>query len=177
MRPLDVMWVGLGGGLGSLFRWWSAVWSASVITGDFPLGTFLINVSGAFVIGYLSVLFAVDWRNRYGTVLNAWRSDRVLGGYTTFSRYATRRLQAARQEGWLPCRVLSFIVGHVFVCWLLRPGRRSPVCRAKEDLPWSISSYWFLAAGPWAPCYAEFIMLMVPHLTDRFPLDILTLIS
>lgn len=32
--------------------------------GAFPLATFLINVSGAFVIGFLSVLFGVDWHGR-----------------------------------------------------------------------------------------------------------------
>jgi hypothetical protein len=33
--------------------------------------TFLINVSGAFAMGYLSVLFNVDWRLRHGTAINA----------------------------------------------------------------------------------------------------------
>jgi fluoride exporter len=39
--------------------------------GDFPVSTFLVNVSGALAIGYLSVLFSVDWRDRYSTALNA----------------------------------------------------------------------------------------------------------
>jgi CrcB protein len=66
MKPLDVMWVGLGGGLGSLLRWWIGRVVGERYHGDFPLGTFLTNVSGAFAIGYLSVLFMVDWRDRYG---------------------------------------------------------------------------------------------------------------
>jgi fluoride ion exporter CrcB/FEX len=54
MSPLDVMWVGPGGGLGSVLRWWVGRVVGERYHGDFPLGTFLINISGAFLIGYLS---------------------------------------------------------------------------------------------------------------------------
>ena len=85
MKALDVMWVGIGGGLGSLLRWWVGRIVNERYHSDFPLSTFIINVTGAFVIGYLSVLFKVDWRDRYGSVLNAGVLTGVLGGYTTFS--------------------------------------------------------------------------------------------
>ena|SRR6516162_3494481 len=65
------MWVGLGGGLGSLLRSWVGRMVGERYRGHFPLGTFLINISGSFVIGYLSVLFMVDWRDRYGSALNS----------------------------------------------------------------------------------------------------------
>ena len=71
VSALDVMWVGLGGGLGSLARWRVGLWVGERYHGDFPLGTLLINVSGAFVIAYLSILFSIDWRERFGTPLNA----------------------------------------------------------------------------------------------------------
>jgi len=95
MRPLDVMWVGLGGGAGSLLRWWIGRVVGERYHGGFPLATFLINVSGAFVIGYLSVLFSVDWRDRFGTVLNAGVLTGILGGYTTFS---SMQLDAAKLD-------------------------------------------------------------------------------
>ncbi len=87
MKPADIMWVGLGGGFGSVLRWWVGRVVGERYQGDFPLGTCLINVSGTFLIGYLSVLFGVDWRDRYGhgMVLNAFILTGVLGGYTTFS--------------------------------------------------------------------------------------------
>jgi fluoride exporter len=98
MKPLDVIWVGLGGGLGSVLRWWIGRVMAERYTGNFPLGTFLINISGSFVIGYLSVLFNVDWHNRYGhgMVLNAFLLTGLLGGYTTFS---SMQLDAVKLAG------------------------------------------------------------------------------
>jgi len=95
MKPVDVLWVGLGGGLGSLLRWWIGRVAGEHYRGDFPLGTLLINVSGTFLIGYLSVLFGVDWHDRYGhgAVLNAFVLTGVLGGYTTFS---SMQLDAAK---------------------------------------------------------------------------------
>lgn len=93
VSALDVMWIGLGGGFGSLLRWWIGRLVGERYHGSFPLGTFLINVSGAFVIGYLSVLFSIDWRDRYGSALNAGILTGILGGYTTFS---SMQLDAAK---------------------------------------------------------------------------------
>jgi hypothetical protein len=50
----------LGGGLGSLLRWLTGRVIGEHYHGDFPVGTFVINVSGAFAIDYLSVLFKVE---------------------------------------------------------------------------------------------------------------------
>jgi fluoride exporter len=96
MTLSDVVLVALGGGLGSLMRWGIGRVVGERYHGDFPLGTFLINVSGSFVIGYLSVLFAVDWRDRHGAALNALVLTGVLGGYTTFS---SMQLDAAKVAG------------------------------------------------------------------------------
>jgi fluoride exporter len=98
MRPIDVLCVGLGGGLGSALRWWVGLLVGERYHGKFPLGTFLINVSGTFLIGYLSVLFGVDWHDRYGheTMLNSFVLTGLLGGYTTFS---TMQLDAAKLAG------------------------------------------------------------------------------
>ncbi len=95
MKAVDVMWVGLGGGLGSVLRWWVGRLVGEGYKGRFPLGTFLINISGSLLIGYLSVLFNVEWHNRHGhgMVLNALVITGVLGGYTTFS---SMQLDAAR---------------------------------------------------------------------------------
>ena len=60
----------------------------------FPLGTFLINVSGSFLIGVLMTLFL----NRPAIHVN-WRLflvTGVLGGYTTFSSFEWETLVSFR---------------------------------------------------------------------------------
>lgn len=85
MGGLDFLWVFLGGGAGSVLRWCVGRVAGERYHGAFPVGTFVINVSGAFVIGFLSVLFGVDWHDRFGTPLKSGILTGVLGGYTTFS--------------------------------------------------------------------------------------------
>jgi CrcB protein len=99
MTALDVLWVGLGGGLGSLLRWWVGRSVGERWRGDFPLGTFLINISGAFPMGYLSVLFAVDWHTRHGTALTALCLTGIIGGYTTFSSMQMDAVKLAGTRG------------------------------------------------------------------------------
>jgi fluoride exporter len=116
MTPLDVMWVGLGGGLGSLLRRATGRLVGEHYHGDLPAGTFLINVSGAFAIGYLSVLFKVDWRDRYGTALNAGVLTGVLGGYTTFSSMQLDAVKLAGKRGGIPAvtyLLVSVLVGQL----------------------------------------------------------------
>ena len=84
----------LGGGVGSLTRYLVATAIMSRYAGRFPLGTFVINVSGSFLIGVLLTLLT-ERLNPHPY----WRLGLVvgfLGGYTTFSSfewetYATTR--------------------------------------------------------------------------------------
>lgn len=77
----------LGGGIGSVCRWWIGAAVQRRHGGPFPLGTFVINVTGCFVIGLLSTLLDVGWEQRYQDGLSAFLLTGVLGGYTTFSSY------------------------------------------------------------------------------------------
>lgn len=57
------------------------------VTG-WPMGTFLTNVSGCFLLGVLMALLTVAGRG--GTLLRIFLGVGVLGGYTTFSTYAVQ---------------------------------------------------------------------------------------
>ncbi|MEI7100266.1 fluoride efflux transporter FluC [Klebsiella pneumoniae] len=127
MVATDIFWVGLGGGTGSLLRWWVGLAVSKLYRGHFPLGTFLINVSGALIIGYLSALFGVDWRERYGEWLNAGLLTGVLGGYSTFGSvrvdaanlaHAHQRLLAA---GYLIVSVVTGVAAAACGAWLACP--------------------------------------------------------
>ncbi|WP_283598589.1 fluoride efflux transporter CrcB [Photobacterium phosphoreum] len=82
---LTVMWVGIGGGIGAILRYKLGNIINSKCQMDFPLSTFIINITGAFIIAYLSVLLSVEWTDRYGSIYASLILTGVLGGYTTFS--------------------------------------------------------------------------------------------
>jgi CrcB protein len=86
--PVTLALVFVGGAGGSAIRWLVGIGVGERYKGStFPLATFLINVSGAFLMGLLSTLLNVDWKDRYGSNLTALVLTGVLGGYTTFSGY------------------------------------------------------------------------------------------
>jgi fluoride exporter len=144
MTPLDVMWVGLGAGLGSVLRWWIGRVVGERYHGDFPLGTFLINISGSFVIGYLSALFGVDWRDRYGTALNAGVLIGVLGGYTTFSsmQLDAVKLTGTSEQAAVSRRGSTFCYRCRSVRWPLGSGVPLPARRLNGDARCGILSHW-----------------------------------
>ena len=128
MSPADVLWVGLGGGLGSVLRWWTGRLVGERYVGDFPLGTFVINVSGALAIGYLSVLFEVDWRDRHGSALNAGILTGLLGGYTTFSsmQLGAAELRAKKRSMLGACYLLLSTVAGLLAAMLGAAVARAP---------------------------------------------------
>lgn len=92
----DIALVALGGGTGSLLRWLVGKLLTSPARGGIPWSTVAVNLIGAFVMGYLSVLFSIEWHDRYGSFLKAAILTGVLGGFTTFS---TMELDTAKMAG------------------------------------------------------------------------------
>lgn len=94
MSGLSYLIVGAGGFIGAIARYALAAWIGQRWGRSFPLGTFVINVSGSFLIGLLMYLSAEK------LMINPqWRLLLVvgfLGAYTTFStfEYETGRLFA-----------------------------------------------------------------------------------
>ena len=120
MKPIDVVWIGLGGGLGSVLRWQIGRVVGERYHGDFPLGTFLINVPGALLIGYLSVLFGIDWHDRYGTALKSCVLTGLLGGYTTFSsmQLGAAELAAKKLSIVALCYLVLSVMAGILAAWL-----------------------------------------------------------
>jgi len=84
MRPL--LLVGIGGGLGSVFRYLVQVFIGRHVPLVFPLGTFLVNCPGCFLIGLFYALSA-----KYSWFGPEWRLlliTGICGGYTTFSTFS-----------------------------------------------------------------------------------------
>jgi CrcB protein len=120
----NILVVGAGGFLGAIARYGVTLLVARFWTREFPLATFLINVSGSFVLGFFSTLAAehleIDPRLRLLVATG------FVGAYTTFStfEYETQRLVEAGAQWWgLVNIVTSVAVGYAAVqlgVWLAR---------------------------------------------------------
>jgi len=108
----------IGGGAGALARYAGSTAIMERYGGTFPLGTFIINVTGSFGIGFLMTFLT----GRMHASPN-WRFLLVtgfLGGYTTFSSFEYEVLQSVREGSkWIGLlnMVGSVVLGYIAV-WL-----------------------------------------------------------
>lgn len=121
----------IGGALGAISRWAVGLGLAPTSPSGFPLATFVVNISGAFGLGFAAVLLIERLApTRY---LRNLVGIGFFGAYTTFSTMAmdgVRLIDAGQTETALLYWVLTLIVGQmagVYGMWLGRadlPMRR-----------------------------------------------------
>ena len=102
--------VALGGAAGAVARYAVTLGVGIFWKKDFPLGTFLVNISGCFLLG-LFLTMAVE-RPWIGPGLRLLIATGFVGAYTTFStfEYETHRLTSAGALGWGLMNVVSSVV-------------------------------------------------------------------
>ncbi len=93
MPLLQTCFVGLAGAVGALTRYLLGRYIAERAGAQFPLGTLLINVTGAFVIG---LIFSLTTHTLLSPTFQAILATGFLGGYTTFSTMNWEGVQLAR---------------------------------------------------------------------------------
>lgn len=107
--------VGIGGFMGSMARFWLASFVGQRMGTRFPYGTFLINATGSFLIGFVMTLLtekthlSPNWR--YFIPIG------FIGGYTTFSTFEYETLRAV-QDGQFTIGILNVVLS-VLVGFLL----------------------------------------------------------
>jgi fluoride exporter len=86
--PHNVIWIaiGVGGAVGAIGRHAVNHLFNVRFGGSFPIGIFVINALGCFVIGLIAGLIA-STRLHVGETSRAFIVVGVLGGFTTFSSY------------------------------------------------------------------------------------------
>lgn len=75
-----------GGALGAVIRYLVAIGSGRAFGTDFPWGTLIINVTGSFLIGIFTALFATKWN--LPQAVRIFLTVGICGGYTTFSTFS-----------------------------------------------------------------------------------------
>lgn len=83
---MEILGVAIAGSLGAVSRYLIATWIGTNQDGSFPWGTFFINITGAFLLGFIATvsfsLFSIPVV--YRTII----SIGFIGAYTTFSTFS-----------------------------------------------------------------------------------------
>ncbi len=89
----NVLWVALGGAVGSGLRYLVAV-ASTRWTGSLPVGTLVVNVVGSFLLGALLQLFLLGDDGHPGPRLAL--TTGMMGGLTTYSTFNYELLTMAQ---------------------------------------------------------------------------------
>jgi len=111
---LTYFWVGVGGAIGSVARYWIALAITALAGPSIPWGTILINVVGSFIIAFFGTLTGVAGSVNVPNDARAFVMVGICGGFTTFSSFSLQTLDLAKEGRLL--LALANVVGSVLLC-------------------------------------------------------------
>ena len=92
----NMLLVGLGGAAGSILRFLCQKWITSITSLSFPLGTFLVNIAGCFLIG---LFFSYGTKHEYFSYnMQLLLMTGLCGGFTTFSAYTLESMGLIKED-------------------------------------------------------------------------------
>lgn len=118
------LFVGIGGMVGSLLRYFLSTAVTEICSTAFPFGTLIINLSGSFLLGWISNHFVI--LKKLPPQLLTGLTTGVIGSYTTFSTFcleAIQLMEAGKYFLSFAYIVISLLGGLIFVRIGLKIGK------------------------------------------------------
>ncbi|MFT6092488.1 MAG: CrcB protein [Pseudohongiellaceae bacterium] len=104
--------IAVGGALGAMSRYWLAAHVNNIANSQFPMGIFVVNVAGSFLIGVAFIFFAEK-----ALLQEQWRPIVMvgfLGAFTTFSTFSLDALLLFQQGHYNTA--LLYTAASVIIC-------------------------------------------------------------
>ncbi|MEK6794271.1 MAG: fluoride efflux transporter CrcB [Spirochaetota bacterium] len=116
-----IVYIALGGSIGAVSRYLVSAASQKYLSSIAPWGTFIVNVSGCFIIGFL---WSFVEERIISPNVRLFLFTGVLGGYTTFSSFGLETFNLLR-DGEMRLGVMNVLmsvvlgIGCVFLGYVL----------------------------------------------------------
>lgn len=110
--------VGIGGGIGSVFRYLTSVFVTKYFQTTFPLATFAVNIIGCLIIGIFLGLF--ERQQLTNPDLKFLFIIGFCGGYTTFSTFASENINLFQTGNSLTAflYISTSVIISLFAVWI-----------------------------------------------------------
>ena len=108
----ELIYVFIGGGLGSLVRFLLSKWVNAFHNSTFPFGTFTINIIACFALGFIIGL--ADHKQLLSPASRLFWAVGFCGGFSTFSAFSSESLTLIQQSQ--NSTMLLYILLTVVVC-------------------------------------------------------------
>lgn len=94
----EVLWIFIGGGVGSTLRYIIQRLSHEyIVPFQFPWATFAVNIAGCFLIG---LFYALAARLHFPDEIRLLLTTGLCGGFTTFSTFSHEGVTLLRNDHW-----------------------------------------------------------------------------
>jgi CrcB protein len=112
----QLLYIGIGGFIGSIFRFLVARLNLSVQIFSIPVGTFIVNLLGSMIIGFLAGVASKS--ELMSPNLRLFLMVGICGGFTTFSSFTLENMTLLQNGQYVSAIIYilsSFIFGLVAV--------------------------------------------------------------
>lgn len=107
----NILAVFIGGGTGAVLRYLAGVLAVKVLNVNLPVSTFVVNIAGCFILGFLFALFVS--KPEVNPALKLALTAGFCGGLTTFSTFSLELFEMLKNAQYM--QVFVYLVSSLAV--------------------------------------------------------------
>ncbi len=107
----NILAVFIGGGTGAVLRYLAGVLAVKVLNVNLPVSTFVVNIAGCFILGFLFALFVS--KPDINPALKLALTAGFCGGLTTFSTFSLELFEMLKNAQYI--QVLVYLISSLTV--------------------------------------------------------------